>query len=248
MKPLKHGILFLFIPLLALVFSCSARIDGVVSEGGAADITISTSLEPKTQALISSLRNFMGTGEAVEGPILDGPAMARSMAVAPGVKKVTLKNTGPSALEGTISISRVGDFLSAEAAGSSVPGGARFITYTEGRTAGTSSIVITLDRDSAPDLISRLSPEVNDYLSALMAPAVTGDICTGKEYLDLVASVYGRPLAEEINSAKIRASIEFPRPVSSAQGGKVTGKRVDFEVPLLDILVLDKTLLYNVSW
>jgi len=246
MNPLKHGILFLFVPLLALFFSCSARIDGVVREGGAADLTLSTSLEPRTQTLISSLRDFMGG--AANGPILDGPAMASSMAAAPGVKAVSLKNTGPSALEGTISISDVGNFLSAETANSSSPDGVRFISYTEGRTAGTSSITITLNRDSAPDLVSRLSPEVNDYLSALMAPAVTGDICSSKEYLDLVASVYGRPLADEINTARIRASVEFPRPVSAVRGGNAAGKRVDFEVPLVDILVLEQPLLYTVSW
>ena len=124
----------------------------------------------------------------------------------------------------------------------------RFITYSEGREPGTSSIVIVLDKVSAPELISRLSPEVEDYLSALMAPVVTGEICTRQEYLDLTASVYGRPLANEINAARIRAFIEFPRPITAVKGGTAAGKRAEFEVPLVDILVLELPLRYEVNW
>jgi len=227
-------------PLLAVFFSCSARIEGTVREGGAAEISLNASLEPRTQALIRSLRGFMG--ETTDAPILDGPAIAASMAAAPGVGTVSLKNTGSAALTGNISVAKIGDFLSGEAAK------ARFITYVEGQGAGASSINITLDRDSAPDLISRLSPEIGDYLSALMAPAVTGETSGRQEYLDLVASVYSRALADEIAAARIRTSIEFPRAVTAVKGGAASGKRAEFEVPLVDILVLEQPLLYDVSW
>jgi len=229
-----------FLPLFAVFFSCSAGIDGVVREGGAADISLKTSLASRTQALIRSLRGFMGGGD--DSPILDGPAMAKSLAAAPGVRTISLKNTGSSSLEGNLSLSNVGNFLSAEAAKS------RFITYAEGQGAGASSINIALDRNSAPDVISRLAPEIEDYLSALMAPVVTGETSTTQEYLDLVASVYSRALADEIAAARIRLSIEFPRAVTAVQGGTASGKRAEFEVPLVDILVLEHPLLYVVSW
>jgi len=235
----KLSLLFL-VPLLALAFSCSARIEGMVKEGGAADLVIKTSLEPRTIGLIRSIRGFMG--DAADAPILDGPAMSESMAAAPGVRAVSLKNTGPSALEGTIFISNVGDFLVADDAAG------RFITYTEGRGAGSSSIIISLDKNSAPELISRLSPEVEEYLSALMAPVISGENSARQEYLDLITMVYGRPLADEIAAARIRASIEFPRQLSAIQGGNAVGKRAEFDIPLVDLLVLENPLRYEINW
>jgi hypothetical protein len=247
MKKVRHPygmvtVAILVTILLFLSFSCSARIDGVVREGGAAELRLRTALEPRTSALIRSFRGFMG--DAAEAPVLDGPAISLSMAAAPGVRSVSLVNTGPEAMDGGISISNIGDFL---ASGVALNGaGTRFITFTEGLQS--SSIVISLDRNSAPEIIARLSPEVEDYLMALMAPVVVGEPNTRPEYIALISAVYGRPLANEISEAKIRASIEFPRPIKNIRGGTASGRQAEFEVPLLDVLVLEQPLRYEVSW
>ena len=219
-------------------FSCHAKIDGVVKDGGAADLKLKAALGNRTTALIRSLRFFMGEG--AEKPILDGPAIARSMALAPGIQSVELQNADSQNLEGTIIISNLSNFLALSA------GKGRFITFTEGRDA--SSLVITLERDYAPEIISLLSPEVEEYLSALMAPVVLGEAMTRQEYLALVASIYGPPLSGEIAASRIKASIEFPRLIRSIRGGRASGKLAEFDVPLLDILVLENPLSYEVSW
>jgi hypothetical protein len=237
MTVLKNPVLFL-IPLLALFFSCAARIDGVVKKGGAAEITLKTSLEPRTIGLIRSIRGFMG--DAAAAPILDGPAMSRSMSAAPGIRAVSLRNTGPSALEGSITISRLEDFLVSGAAKE------KFITFTE--NPASSSIVITIDKNNAPEIISSLSPEVEEYLSALLAPAVLGEDSSRQEYLDLVTAVYGRAQAAEIAAARIQAVIEFPGPVATVLGGKASGRQAEFDIPLTDLLVLEHPLRYEVYW
>ena len=243
---LKKPGLLLLISLLILIFSCSARIDGVVREGGAADITVKTSLEPRTIALIRSLRGFMGG--AAEEPILDGPAISGSMAASPGVRAVSFKNTGPAVLDGSISLANVGEFLVAGGEKGSRPYVTRFISYTEGPGPGTSSIIATFDRNTAPELISRLSPEVEEYLSALMAPVVLGENSTRREYLDLLGQIYGRPLADEIDKARIRATIEFNRPLVAVKGGTSEGNRALFDISLADLLVLENPLIYEVRW
>jgi len=216
--------------------SCSARIDGVVMEGGAAEVNISASLGSRTVGLIQSLKSFMG--DTRNAPILDAGAISRSLAAASGITAASLKNTGAEGLEGNIAISNVGDFLLSEKN--------MFITYTE--STASSSIVVVLDRDSAPLLISRLSPEVAEYLSALMAPVALGEYMSSGEYLNLVSMIYGRSLADEIAAAQIKASIEFPRPVTLAVGGSSSGRRAEFNIPLLDLLVLEKPLRYEVYW
>jgi hypothetical protein len=86
------------------------------------------------------------------------------------------------------------------------------------------------------------------YLSALMAPIATGEALTKPEYLALVTSVYGKAIADEISSSSIRASVNFPGAIQRIKGGTYSGRRADFDIPLLDILVLETPLSYEVVW
>jgi len=233
---MKSRFFLLFFPVLAVFLSCSARIDGVVMAGGSAEINVRASLGSRTVGLVQSIRSFMG--DTRNTPTLDAGAINRSLAAASGVKSSSLKNTSAEALEGTIVISNVGDLLLSEKD--------MFITYSE--STALSSITVVLDRNSAPLLISRLSPEVEEYLSALMAPVVLGEYMSSGDYLSLISMVYGRPLADEIAEARIKASLEFPRQVTSVSGGSSSGRRAEFDIPLLDILVLEKPLRYEIKW
>jgi hypothetical protein len=244
MKPILKRAVPVVFSLLLLLSSCSARISGTLKEGGSADIELETGLEPRMTALIRSFRALAGGAGSAE-LILDGKVIGRSMEKAPGIASVTLNNTGPAALEGEIGIGRVGDFLSV--------GEKKFIVYTENPPGESprisrSHLVIYLDLDTAPDVISLLSADAVDYLSALMAPAATGEALTRRAYLDLVTSFYGKPIADEISAARIRAVFEFPSVITAIQGGTASGRRAEFDVPLLDLLVLDRPLRYEVTW
>lgn len=232
--------LFPFFSVLAVFASCSARIEGLVTQGGAAEVSVNTSLGRGTVLLIRSLHDFMG--EESSASVLDGQAIGRSMSAAPGIAGVSLHNTTPSSLEGTISVSALGDFLATGSSGTS------FITFTEGTARGTSSIVITLDRNSVPALLPMLSGEVEEYLTALMAPALLGETSTKEEYLSLLTMVYGKDLADEISGANVLASVDVPRPVSAVVGGLASGRRAEFNIPLIDLLVLERPLRYELSW
>jgi hypothetical protein len=195
-------------------------------------------------ALIRSLSALGGSSAGAsalpERPVIDGPAIGASMAAAPGIARVSLRNTGPAAVEGEILISRIDDFLSQP----ENRGAERFITYTP----SPGRLTLSLDRNSGPRIIALVSPEVKDYLSALMAPVATGEKLSGTEYLNLVASVYGRAAADEIAAARIYASVDFPGPLQAVRGGSFSGRRAEFAVPLLDLLVLENPLEYEARW
>ncbi|MDR1251225.1 MAG: hypothetical protein LBK62_03560 [Treponema sp.] len=226
---------FIFVPL----FSCAARINGALQETGRATLLISASLQPRMTALIRSLSAAVDSAPA-NRPVLDGEAIARSMSAAPGIDSVSFGNTGPAAIEGPVRISRIGDFLASGGAG----GG--FIGFEQHADGGRCTI--NLSRDSGPQILSLISPEIADYLSALMAPLATGEVLGKAEYLFLVSTVYGKGVADEISQSSIHASIEFPGPVQSVRGGTFSGRRADFNIPLPDILVLEKPLSYEVIW
>jgi hypothetical protein len=223
----------------AVFSSCAARISGELRQGGAGDFTVSASLEPRMSSLIRSFAAMAGGG-GTEAPVLNGQAVSRSLSVAPGVESAALGNTGPAALEGPVKIANIRDFL---APARDKRG---FIVLEESASGG--SLRLTLNRDLGPDILSLISPEVSDYLSALMAPIATGEVLSKTEYLELAASVYGKPIADEISKASIRAFLDFPGRLSSVRGGTFSGRRAEFNIPLLDLLVLESPLVYEIVW
>jgi hypothetical protein len=81
-----------------------------------------------------------------------------------------------------------------------------------------------------------------------MAPLVTGEELTKTEYLELVSTLYSKAISDEIAGSTIRAAIDFPGAVTSVAGGAYSGKRASFDIPLLDLLVLETPLRFEVVW
>ena len=234
--------------LLPLFASCATRINGALLSNGQADLNIATSLEPNLSGLIRDLAAASGNQQP-NAPLLNGPAINASMSTAPGVASVAFVNRTPSAIEGPIRISRLGDFLARGMAGNAANSNARgFISFEQGNASQGGRCTINLSRDAGPQILGLISTEISEYLEALMAPIATGEVLTKAEYLALVSSVYRRDIADEIARAVIRASIDFPGLVQSARGGTFSGRRVEFAIPLLDVLVLETPLSYEVIW
>lgn len=215
-------------------FSCAALINGTVSESGSAVLSVNIALQPRMAAMITALNSASGqTGS----PILDGADAAQSMQNAPGISSVLLKNTSPSAVEGMVLISNINEFLSSA-------DGNKFIIFDK----AAKRCQININRKNGHEILTLLSPEITDYLNALMAPAATGESMSKSEYLELVAMFYNKAISDEIAGSQIRASIEFPGTVTGIRGGTFSGRQATFNIPLLDILVLETPLSYEVSW
>ena len=229
---------FLFLWLFCVVlpfFSCAARINGPLNADGSAELAVTISLEPRMTALLRNLSAAGGT-QTVDRPLLDGPAIALSMSAAPGIASVSFKNTAPAAIEGPVRVSRI----------SALGGGVGFISFEQNGSGGR--CLISISRGTGPEILGLLSPEITDYLAALMAPLATGEALGKAEYLALVSSVYSKAISDEISRSRILASITFPGTIRSVRGGTFTGRRADFDIPLLDLLVLETPLSYEVDW
>jgi hypothetical protein len=216
--------------------SCTARISGPLAADGSAALAVSVSLEPRMAALITRL-SAAGGQKSIH--ILDGPAIARSMSNAPGIASVSFANTASAAIEGPLRISVIGDFLAVGSRGG-------FITFEQASSGGR--CVISINRETGPQILSLLSSEITGYLEAIMAPLATGEKLSKTGYLEEVSVVYGKAVSDEIAGSVIHASIDFPGQVANARGGSFSGKRAEFNVPLLDLLVLETPISYEVVW
>jgi hypothetical protein len=232
------------------LFSCSARIDAALAADASAGAELSAAIEPQTAALIRSLAAVSARGAgadpraAASAPVLDGPALSRSLSRAPGIASANLRNQTPDRIAGAVKISRITDLLNA---GGTSAIASRIFRYTP---AGTdpAQLAIRLDRSIGPRAVPQLSAEAADYLSALMAPVVTGEALTKTEYRALVASIYGEGIAAEISAAKITVALTLPGQVVSSKGGVFQGRTVNFVFPLIDLLALETPLDCDVRW
>ena len=237
MKHFYHKVIFSIFGLcLAFLPSCATRIDGALAADGSASLSVGVALEQQITLLAQRLSEAGGQGG---GPVLDGPEISRSMATAGGVASAALRNTGPAAIEGQVRISAISAFLAAA-------DGRGFNEFAQSGTGGR--CLINISRENGPVIIELLSPQIADFLNALMAPLATGEELSRAEYLELVASFYNRAISDEIAASRIRASIDFPGTVTSVRGGTFSGRRVNFDIPLVDLLVLETPLSYEVRW
>jgi hypothetical protein len=226
----------LFLAVFPL-FSCATRIDGSLASNGASQMSVSTSLEPRMTSLV---RSFSAAGGQQDALILDGPALSKSLSASSyGDVSASFKNTSPSAIKGDMKIGNINRLFVAENA-------ERFVEFTQGKTGGKCKFYI--DIENGPVFLNLLSPEIADYLNVLMAPLATGEEMTRAEYLALVSSIFSKAISDEIASSRIRVSVNFPGQVTSAAGGTYKGKTAEFDIPLLDILVLETPLTYEVNW
>jgi hypothetical protein len=244
----KKAIHFILIPaVLSLLGGCSGRIDGNLRQDGSAGLALEINIEPRMAAMLRSLASLGSAARSPpdrNAPVINGPAIARSMAAAPGILSADLANTGPASIAGTIRVSRVDELFALPGA----PEGKRFVALGDGENPGERRLGILLDRETAPLLLAMISADVRDYLSALFAPAATGDPFSKAEYLDLVEDIYGKALADEIAGAEIAVSIGLPGAISSVKGGTFAGASAAFNMALVDILVLEDPVEYEIIW
>jgi len=237
---MKHSSIVwaLFLCLSLALVSCAARINGALAADGSAALSVSFSMEPRMTALLRSL-SAAGGGHA-DALILDGAAIAASMSgESSGNVSAALKNTSPSAVDGTVRIANIERFLASEDTGG-------FINFEHGRGGG--NCVINIDRKNGPTILKFLSSDISDFLNALMAPLATGEELTKTEYLLLVSSVFSKAVSDEIAASRIRAAIDFPGQITAVKGGTFSGRRATFDIALIDLLVLETPLTYEVKW
>ncbi|MDR2795868.1 MAG: hypothetical protein LBB47_04060 [Spirochaetaceae bacterium] len=235
--------LFTLVIFLSCV-SCGARLDGEFHSDGRTEFTLKSTLFPGASRLLKGLAANSGGG-----PVFDAALLNRNFAAISGIESSTLRNTGEDGIEGGIVVASITQFLTRAAdTVASKGGGKKFsaIVWEQSATGGT--LTININMDTGQELLLLISPDLVDYLSALMAPIATGEIIDRAAYLELVASVYGKSIADEIMRARISLKAGFPGPVESVSGGNRRGSYAEFMIPLTDLLVLDQPLRYEVRW
>ncbi|TCW61775.1 hypothetical protein C5O22_05175 [Treponema sp. J25] len=231
MKAMKNRTLFL-VWLGALVFwSCAdGRLAVKLDSPQAATIQFSFALGEKTLNLIRNLSGNPNLG-------IDNRPIEEGLKDLPGVERVSLKSVSPSALEGTLQMNNIPLFLNR------IPVGT--VSFL---SSGGGTLELQFSRNHREALLALFSPDVRDYLDALMAPVMTGERLSRKEYLSLLESVYGVALRREIEQSRLRVSCTVPGTITTITGGTSDGKVGNFSLSVIDFLVLEQPVVLRLSW
>ncbi|MDR0383019.1 MAG: hypothetical protein LBH50_03435 [Spirochaetaceae bacterium] len=228
-----------------LCASCSTRINGKIHKEGRAELVLRSELLPGMNGLLKSL-----APKDSAAPVLDAGLLNDAFARMSGIETAALHNTPFGGVEGRIAAADAAVFfnsLSRRApAKNAVTPPEPFAVWEQ--TANGGRLAVSLNRGTGQEFISLVSTDLADYLSALMAPIATGEVIDNDGYLELVSSVYGKTVAEEIGNASISIVLDLPSPVQRATGGTFKGNRAEFAIRLIDALVLDRPLFYEIRW
>lgn len=114
-----------------------------------------------------------------------------------------------------------------------------FLKIIRDKNGRATQMQITLSPEILQDLITNQNNVIQKYADLLMAPCFTGDVMTKEEYKELVASLYGNEIADEITSGTIDLSLK----------NSMTKKRIEItSIPLIDILTLTEEKTFTVNY
>ncbi len=118
--------------------------------------------------------------------------------------------------------------------------------------------IVTFSPDFFSSVFRMMNEETQGYIDLLMAPAFTGEEMTPEEYIDLLAVVYGKSLADAAEKSafdlvlqtdgKITSSVLPEGSSATASVSGLTSQSVRFSIPLAEFLTNTGTVSYSVSW
>jgi hypothetical protein len=217
---IRKYILPVFILPAVLVFAgCTAAVE--VHAGSDKNTTVQYSASFGS-AFIHTMRSFSDDPSA---PLFDADTIAAQLRSS-GIQDAEVKTPSGTALAVSASIP-AGSKNTVSAAG--------LVTYND----SSNEMTLTLSPSALAALYTSLPETIQSYIDLFMAPVFSGDSMTAKDYIELVASVYGRPLADEVAAAQVSISLYPPAG---------TGAKKSISVSLTDILTAQDPLVYSVQW
>ena len=234
MTRIKYFSITVYLILLLAITGCSSSISIKASKDNTQDLSLSLDLGEAVSKTIISATNGMQKMSGTETAVF-----SRSH-IESGLKKANVKNISvscPSAtklnVKGTIISSQSDDLIAQD----------------------KDRITVTLSPKSVQNISKTLGEETRSFLDLFMAPVITGEKMSDAEYIDLLETVYGKEITNDIKKASIKFTMSVPdgcrlKKYEAPKGVSVsaTDSSVNFSYPLLRLLTLTGTENAFVQW
>ena len=236
----------IYLTLLFALTGCGSRLGIAARDDGKADISVFMDTGKAASRMISSIMASLYPSSASPAGGVFTPERAKALEQSlwgGGAESLSAKALSASVLSIEATIKEA-------AAQSSVSRtGVRFSNVV---SVKKKSLTLTLSPATMRALYDSMDEQTRSYADLFMAPAFTGEQMSGEEYIALISSVYGSDLADEISTARMEVTLTAPKGSKvascSREDAKLSGRRAQFAIPLLDLLVMEKEQRYRISW
>ncbi len=236
----------IYLTLLFALTGCGGQLGITAREDGKADVSVFMDTGKAASQMIASIMAslYPSSADASGGVFSPERAKALERSLSGG----DAESLSAEALSASVlSVEATVKEAAAQSAVSRT--GVRFSNVV---SVGKRSLTLTLSPSTMRSLYDSMDEQTRGYVDLFMAPSFTGEKMSGEEYTALIASVYGKELAEEISTAQMKVSLVAPKggqvKSCSLADAKLTSRRAQFSIPLLDLLVMEKERSYRISW
>lgn len=211
---------------IILLSSCSTSFDIFIDKTGSAKIEYSSAMGSSLQSLLESLvQNF---SDSKEQTVLFDKKQIEQVLSASGFKDVNCKVSNNSSINCIAFVENLADGL---------PLANKMIEYSSSKTTGKTVFTLKLSPVYLQTILQSFPEDFQNYAELLMAPVFTSERLTLLEYKDLLASVYGNSVVNELSTSDFVIKIHSP-----------IGTTKTISIPLLEFLTLQNEQIYSFEW
>lgn len=223
------------IVLLALALCCiSCAPKASIKITNSDDIFISIDITPSsaTKKLLKSLSSF-GSDSAFS----ENEEDISNVKTDDGIEIINLKKTSSLDFSARLKFSKSAKILSS------------MFSFNKEK----SSVTFSLNREALNSFLLNLANEDKEYLDLLMAPSLQETSMNDDEYIELVASAYGKKIASELKTSILILSIETPSKIknisiSPSIDHEVIEAKAILSIPLTYILVMNEPISISIDY
>ncbi|MDC7233688.1 MAG: hypothetical protein PQJ58_10685 [Spirochaetales bacterium] len=177
-----------------------------------------------------------------EDSLFDLPAIEQGFSSNENLSAIELSSTDRHNMKGSFRFSSVEDML---AQVDQTTPQSKMIRFS--RDSDVSKLDVKITRDTVIALLES-NPALNNPLVQNFGPAATLGL-SAADYLDMMEFALGEESRMGIQNSSLSITVKVAGTILKQEGGEtLDASTVRFEIPLLDILILDKTLGYSLSY
>lgn len=243
----------IYLMLLFALTGCGGRLGITARDDGKADLSVFMDTGKAASAMISSIMASLYPAVGPSGPkdVADSAGVftpERARALEKSLAGGDAESLSARALSSSV-LSIDATIKDAASQTTASRTGVRFANVV---SVEKRSLTLNLSPATLRALYASMDEQTRGYVDLFMAPVFTGEAMSGEEYTALIASVYGKDLAQEIAAARMEITLTAPKgeKVASCSNAdaKLSGRRAQFAIPLLDLLVLETPQTYRITW
>ncbi|MBN1410136.1 MAG: hypothetical protein JW969_04775 [Spirochaetales bacterium] len=230
---------FIVIILVLLLSACNVNQVITLSADQSGAVKISVDLKPSYALYLKDLSEATTDSNNLKDGIFDSGEIEKSLEIHKGVK-VTAIQTSNSGLDISMDFENLVNLFASD----KTLGRQKVLTMTKNNSVIT--LKFNLNKQNYSGLTD-VFPILNKPVFQSFAPQPDEDI-TEREYLDMTEFALGERGPGEVRDSELEVKVRIKGTVISQKGGTLSGNMVTFKIPLLKILLLNRSVNFEITF